>query len=265
MSLVKSGISILRPALILYAMKAVMAMVIILPTMSYLNGKFGFSRLADDFWPVPEGIALVELFWQVRELIYFILPLLFIVSLIYFLIMQFLYGGICACALGDGNSSSEGFFKAGIRYFGGFIKIALAAIPVYLLVFLIADLIGIFIGKLFGLIIGDTGGSIITASVVFLFLYCLNGYVINLRLAQIKNDNSSLRFAIKFTRQVMATRLKHFLALNMMVGIVTIIVLALTFLIMIFISRLDFSMVALIMIFVMQQLIVFMGSFFEVF
>jgi hypothetical protein len=252
-----------RGALILYAIKVAAALIIVLPVWIFLNGKFGLSLIADGFWPIPNGLQLIELFWQVRELAVVIILLLLIAGLLYFLTAQFVYGGICAEALKGNGFAISSFCHDGGKYFGGFIKIALAAVPVFVVAFLVFDLIGLFIGKLIGVIAGETSAMIIMVLIIFLALYCLAGYLTILRFIQISINKSSLRLAVKYSKLIMKTQLRRFLALNLFAGLLTGFVLVIPLLIMNAIGKMEFGIIAALVMFIAQQLIVFLGSYFE--
>ena len=252
-----------RAASILYAIKAIAALIIVLPIWVFLNGKFGLSLIADGFWPIPGGTEMVELFWQVRELAVVMILLLLIVGLLYFLVTQFVYGGICADALKGNRLSIASFCHDGGKYFGGFIKIALAAVPFYLIVFLLFDLIGLFIGKLIGVIAGETSAAIIKILIIFLSIYCLAGYLVILRFIQININKSSLRSAVKYSKLIMKTQVRRFLALNLFAGLLTGVMLVIPFLLMSSIYKMEYGFITALLMVITQQLMVFLGSYFE--
>lgn len=260
-----SLVKLFRPAVILYAIKSVAALIIISPVMVYLYRVFEFSRLADSFWPNPGGLLLVELFWHSQQMIQVVLPLLLIIGLLYFIALQFLYGGICAYVLDNSGFTKQRFFGACGKHFGGFLKIAIAAIPFYIMILSIADLIGRLIAGIFSAIIGDFSGVFIRLAVLFLALFMMTGYLINLRFIQIANENSSLRFAFAASKKTVFNRLRYFLALNIFAGIVMLIFMAILFLILNLILKLHFSQLALILFIVIQQLMVFIWCYIEAF
>jgi len=252
-----------RAALVLYAIKAIVALIIVLPIWVYLNGKFGLSLIADGFWPLPGGVQLVELFWQVRELAVIVIPLLLLVGLFYFLAVQFAYGGICANALKRNGFSLASFCHDGGRFFKGFTKIALTAIPFYVITFLVFDLIGLFIGKLIGVIAGETSATVFTILIIFLALYCLAGYLIILRFIQININKSSLRLTVKYSKLIMKTQMRRFLALNLFAGLLTGFVMVIPLFVMSAIYKMEYGFIAALLMIIAQQLMVFLGSFFE--
>jgi len=253
-----------QAAVILYAVKIITALIVVLPVWVFLNGKFGLSLIADGFWPIPDGLQLIELFWQVRELAVVMILLLLIAGLLYFLAAQFVYGGICAEALKGNGFSIASFCHNGGKYFGGFIKIALAAIPFYVIIFLVVDLIGLFIGKVIGVIAGETSAAIITILIIFLAIYCLAGYLIILRFIQININKSSLRLALKYSKLLMKTQIRRFLALNLFAGLLTSVILSIAFLLISSIYEMKYSFIAALLMVIVQQLMIFLGSYFEV-
>jgi len=253
----------LRAAIILYAIKTIMALIIVMPTWIYLSGKFGLSLITDGFWPIPQRVQLVELFWQVRELAVVVIPLLLIAGLLYFLAVQFAFGGICAAILRDGEFSPASFCRDSGKHFGGFVKIAVAAVPFFIIAFLVFDLVGIFFGKLVGLIASDASATVIAAFIIFLALYCLAGYLIILRFIQIRINKTSLRLAVKYSKLIMRTQARRFLALNLLAGLLTSIILAITFLLIGAICKMEYGFLAAFFMVVLQQLIIFVGSFLE--
>lgn len=253
----------LRAAVILYAIKTVPALIIVLPTWVYLSGKFGLSLITNGFWPIPQRVQLIELFWQVRELAVVVIPLLFIAGLLYFLAVQFAYGGICAAVLRDGEFSLASFCHDGGKYFGGFVKIAVAAVPFFIIAFLVFDLVGIFIGKLVGLITVDINAAVITVFIIFLAFYCLAGNLIILRFIQIRINKTSLRLAVKYSKLIMKTQVRRFLALNLLAGLLTGIILAIPFLLMGAICKMEYGFLAALLMLIVQQLIILLGSFLE--
>ncbi len=252
------------PALVLYAVKTIAVLVIALPLFVYFNEAFGFSRLADDLWPVPGGLMLAEFLWSSRDLFSVIILLSLIVGLLYFLIVQFIYGGICASAFDIDSSPKQGFLEACGRYFKGFIKIAITAILPYIFIISLGDLIGRFLSALFTIVLGETAGWIVRLVVILLAIFILAGYLINLRFIQIQNNNSSLRFAIASSKKIFG-KLKYFLALNILTGFMTLASMTMLFYVMILITRLEFGLIAFLLMLAVQQFMIFTWSYFEAF
>jgi len=253
-----------RPALILYAAKTVAVMVIALPLFVYFNEVFGFSKLADDLWPVPGGLVLAEVFWNARDLFSIMIPLLLLIGLLYFLSVQFLYGGIHAFAFNINNSPKQGFFEACRKHFKGFLKIAITAIPVYLIIISLGDLIGHFFKAVFSFTLGETAGMVVRFVVILLGIFIFAGYLINLRFIQIENNNFSLRFTLVSSKKIFS-KLKYFLALNIFAGFMVLISMTILFFIMILIFSLEFGLITFLLTLAIQQLIVFTWSYFEAF
>lgn len=253
-----------KPSAILYGLKTAAASVLAIPLLVYLNGKFSLSKIADKFWPIPGHEALVAFAWQSREIMYIIVPLLFVTAAFYFILLQFFYGGLYDYFLRRGPKlSSPGFFQACGQNFRGFFKIALASLPIILVVFLAADFIGLFFGRIVALVFGETIGNIAMVLFIAMCLYLFVGYLVVLRIWQAKNETHLLTSTLKSSAAIFKTKLRYFLALNMILGLATFAILALAIYIFSFIYKLNFNLFTLFLVLFMQQLIVLLGSFFE--
>jgi hypothetical protein len=249
--------SSLRPALILYILRVVFATIVVLPVFMSISGRFGGSRLTEDFWPLPHGIAFTELLWQMRELLYIVIPLIFLVMLLYFIALQFLYGGIYNYLWRDDHLMASSFFQScGVR-FRGFIKIAIVGIFAFLIVFLIADLVAIAFSKLTGLIAGEAVATVTIYFIIYLSFYLLGGYMIGLRFIQVRDDNSSLKYAYNKLGTLLAFRLRYFIAVNVIVGTLTFVTLVLSVWLIGLPYKLPYSLPVVILTVVCQQAVIF--------
>jgi len=254
----------LKPSVVLYLLKAVATAVIAIPILVFINGKFSLANVTDNFWPIPSHEALVAFSWQSREIMYVVVPLLFVVGVVYFITLQFFYGGIYDYFLkGMATLASKSFFQACGQSFRGFIKIALASLPIIFVVFLAAEFIGLFLGKIVALIAGQSIGTIAMIFFVIMCLYLFIGYLVVLRIWQAKNETYSLRLAVKSSADIFKTKLRYFLALNIILGILTFAVLSLAIYLFSFIYKLDFNLLVLLFVLLLQQVIILIGSFFE--
>lgn len=257
-------IRIIRPAIILYALKASAALLIMLPLMVFLNGKFSLSRIADNFWPVPGHLALVEFIWQSRELLYIILPLVFVGALFYFVAIQFFSGGIYSYFLKrESELSTSCYFQACGIYFKGFLKIALVSVPIFIVIFLAADLVGLFFGKIAGIIGGKTFGAVIMVLFIVMSSYLFIAYLIVLRYTQIGSGSASLTLAFKSSSSIYKSKLRYFLALNILLGVLTIAILSGCIYVFSFVYKFNFSVPVLIAAILGQQIIILLASFLE--
>lgn len=256
---------IIKPALVLYALRVLVAIVIVFPMFVFLSSKFAGSMLADDFWPIPRGLAFLELMWQTRETLYIILPLFFLIAVIYFIINQFFYGGIYDFVLKKDSFDAPEFFKSCSKYIIGFIKIALAGILGFLVVFLAAELMAALFGKIFGWIAGKTIGGFIRYLVIFTGIYIFSGYLVNLRLFQVFYENLSLRFALKKAKDLFSEKLRYFFALNSLAGIFSFFSIIISLYLVSLVYKLSFTPFTLIILILAQQLIILWMCMLEVF
>ena len=249
--------SSLRPALILYILRVVFATIVVMPVFMSISGKFGGSKLTEDFWPLPHGIVFTELLWQMRELLYIVIPLIFLVMLLYFIVLQFLYGGIYNYLWRDDHFAISRFFQScGVR-FRGYFKIAIIGIFAYLIVFLITDLVALAFSKLTGLIAGETAATVTIYFIIYLSFYLFGGYIIGLRFIQVRDDNSSLKYAYNKLGTLLAFRLKYFIAINAIVGTLTFITLVLSIWLVSLPYKLPYNLSVVILTVVIQQMIIF--------
>ena len=255
---------ILQPSLLLYGLRLAFACLVALPVFVFLSGIFGGSKLAEGFWPMPHGQALIELLWQSRDLLYIIIPLALLVMAGYFIMLQFIYGGIYHQLWRDDRFLSGGFYKScGLR-FRGFLKIALIGVPLFLIVLLGADLIALLFGKLAGAIGGQTAASVVTYFIVYQAAYMLGGYLIGLRFIQLRDDNSSFRYAYKKLGTLLTFRLKYFVAANLLAGTLTFISLAVALWLVSLPYRLTYGLPAVILVVVIQQAVIFLIGLMEI-
>lgn len=254
-----------KPALILYATRTLAAIIIVFPAFVFISSKFGNSNLADNFWPVPTGLSLLELMWQGRETLYIILPLAFLIGVVYFLLNQFIYGGIYDLILNKEKLIAVDFFSSCSRYSIGFIKIALAGILGFLAVILAADLLGLLFGKIAAWIAGKTIGRFVTYLVVFMGIYLFLGYLVSLRFIQVADGKPSLRNALKRAKDVFAERVRYFVALNTIAGVFSFITIVIALFLMSLIYKLNFNPLTIIILVLAQQLIILWICMLEVF
>ena len=255
----------LKPALILYILKTVSVAVIAFPLIIYFNILYEYSMLTSKLWPLPSGLMIGELLWNLRELIPLILPFVFMIGLIYFLALQFLYGGICSDALINAGFKKSQYFSSCVEHFKGFVKIAIAAVPAYILILSLGDLIGRFLGALVSIALGDTADKIIRVAVLLITFFIITGYLINLRFIQIIANNHSLRFAVKASSKRVFSKIKYFIALNIMPGIILMLLIAISILGIKIIFSLNLNLFSVLLLFLFQQLVVFIWSYIEAF
>jgi hypothetical protein len=257
--------TILKPALIIYAVRSVASALIILPMFVFITGKFGNSLLADKFWPLPHGLAFLELIWQMRELLFFIIPLLFIIIIMVFFITQFIYGGIYEYLWRNGKLEAGEFFRSCGRRFGGYVKIALVGIPWYIVVILAADLVALLFAKLASAIAGLGAARFITYLILFLSLYLVSGYLISMRYLQLRDNNSSIRYALREARVIFAGKMRYFVALNILAGAFTFLSFSISLWLIALPYGLSYSPAATILTILVQQAFIFWISLMEIF
>ena len=163
----------LKPALILYILKTFSVAVIAFPLLIYFNILYEYSMLTSNLWPLPSGLMIGELLWNLRELIPLIIPFVLMIGVIYFLTLQFLYGGICSDALSTVGYKKPDFFSSCAEHFKGFVKIAIAAVPAYILILSLGDLIGRFLGTLVSMALGNTADKIIHVAVLLITFFII--------------------------------------------------------------------------------------------
>jgi len=253
-----------RAAMVLYIFRIIMASIVILPLFVFITGKFANSTLADKFWPLPQGASFFELIWQLKELIPFILPLLFVVIVIYFVLSQLINGGIYESINRNESLNVADFISACGRNFLGFIKIALVGIPVYIISALAIDLVGLFIGKIIGLIAGSGAAAIVNYLIVFVSLYGVAGFFAIMRLILTRKNRSSLRFSFTQTRDILNGKARYFIALNGIAGALTLISFVLAGLMITLPYKLSFSSGVMILTLIIQQAAIFWFGFAEI-
>lgn len=255
--------SILKPALILYLSRLVLAALIAFPVFVFLNSKFALSEIAGKLWPLPSGYVINELLWHFREMLLIIVPLLLLVIILSFVINQFLYGGVYELICFNKPFVSGDFFAACGKHFVGFIKIALVGIIGFVVVALASDLMGVFIGKLFGLIY-EPLGSIVNGLVVFISLYIYLAFLAVVRLTQVQYGISSIISAYTKVKDVIIGKAKYFIVSNSLVGFLAIVTITISFMPLILVYHLPFSPPIIILVVLFQQIIVFWICLIEV-
>ena len=264
MRIPESFMRYLKPALILYGIKAAVSIIVFLPVFVFLSGKFSVSFLGDKFWPLPSDMALFEAVWQMQDILYILIPILLLAVAIHFVLNQFAYGGVYRFMIRNESLTSANFFSAGGRYFWGFMKIALAGIAVFVFVFLAAELIGTAFGKLFGLF-GKNIGRFVMMMTVFTLIYVFMAYLVILRFALIKNDNSNFQRAFLTAKDILSGKLRYFIILNLMTGVGSFISLAIVLFLVSLVYRLTFYPPVYFIVLLVQQLAVVWICLLEVF
>ncbi len=260
----RSGvISLLKPTLALYIPRLAFSALIAFPVFVYLDSYFSNSAISELLWPIPSDYALIELSWNLNELLLFAIPLLLLVIFIGFITNQFIYGGVYGLVYAETNLSLRDFFASCGGHFGGFVKIAIAGGAGFILVFLAADLIGMFIGKVIGLIYRPLG-TIITIAVVFILVYIYLAFLSVMRLTQVQHEISSLRKTYSLSKEILTGTSRYFMAVNIMAGFFAMITIAIILLPLFLVYRLPFSQVFTILIVLFQQIAVFWICFLEV-
>jgi len=252
-----------RQGLILFGLRAICASLVIFPFWVYLNHCFSLSNLAEHYWPLPGGLALIELIWSLRDVLYFMIPLCLIVSVIYWLALQFVYGGICAYAFGDSRFDSRLFFGACARHWWGFAKISTAAVLLFLVVLLATDLIGQFISTAISSVAGKTSGKFLHGFILFLAFYATAGFVVNLRLLQIQNNTTALGPTITDYARRVLTKFRPFLGINITGGLLTAVIMLLSMLILKINYSMKYETITLLLTFFAQQATIFIWSYLE--
>jgi hypothetical protein len=253
----------LRQALILYGLRAVAMSVVIFPFWIYLNHRFSLSNIADHYWPLPGGLALIELLWSLRDALYLIIPLSLAVAVLYWVALQFSYGGICAYAFGDSRFEAGSFFGACAKHCWGYIKISLAAVLLFLMILLAADLIGQFISSGMSRIAGKTSGRLIHGLILFLAFYITAGFIANLKMMQIKNNITAFGPTITGYSKLVLSKLKPFLRINITGGLLTGFIMLILALILKIIYGMKFETATLLLTFFTQQATIFIWSYLE--
>ena len=253
----------LRQAAILFGLRAVAALLVIFPFWIFLNHRFSLSNLADQFWPLPSGLALIELLWNLRDALYLLIPLGLAVAVFYWIVLQFTYGGICAYALGESRFEASAFFGVCAKHCWGNIKLSIAAILLFLVILLAVDLIGQLISSGVSRLAGTTAGSFFHVFILFLAFYITAGFIANLRLLQVKHNVTALGPAVTSYAKQVLTKIRPFLAVNITGGLLTAFVMLVPLLALKFSYGLEFGTITLMLTFLTQQAAVFIWSYLE--
>ena len=121
---------LIKPAIILYIARFIIGAVGAFSIFVYINSRFASSAIAEMFWPIPSGFALVELTGEILDLLPMLISLLVFTLIINIVITQFLYGGIYSMMLRSKQFMITEFFSDCGKCFAGFLKI----LPVFIFV-----------------------------------------------------------------------------------------------------------------------------------
>lgn len=223
------------------------------PILIFLRIHLENTASAFEFWPVisPEVIGDILINDFQALVMYFLAAM--IIYLAYIPLKLLFTAGIYCLVADSGQNLGEKirplseYVKRAVGIWPGFVKVAILSVPVYLLF--------LFIGMIFGGILGKISGSLRPLTILFSLLIG-STYLQMLKIRMARTEDQSLRNSVKSTRSDIAESLGKIVLGNLSVAVATFLVVLLFWYLLRWTRNFDWNLLSGSISLLLQQAIV---------
>jgi hypothetical protein len=235
------------------------AFALLAPFLVMIRNKLDRSSLALRLWPLISPDVIADIFINEPQIIAMQVVAASVIFILFMLLKTLFTGGIYHIIINrpeSGDNTEPGFFGAFLarsaRYWPGFVKAAVLAIPIYL----VAGFLGLIFARL-------VMGLATFAGVLLFFFFMLlaSTYLQLIRAGMIASDDNSIVNSVRFSRQAIARNFLRILAGNISVCVAGFIPAYLLWLALGGVRRFDWNPFVAAASIILQQLIVLVVCF----
>lgn len=245
---------IVTASLIFLLADVIGGLLIMAPLLIFLRVVFEYSGSALKLWPVVEPEIISDLFINQGQALAMFLIAAVVIYAAYFPLKTFLGAGVYGIVLfNKGRSGREinsvrTFLTGAAAAWLGFIKIGIFGIIAYA----VAIFLGMIIGGLLGHLISFLGPV-----TVILFLLMASTYVQILKIAVVVKGGTSLRDAIRDTRENIASSFLRLLTGNIAVAVAGLLVAIVLWTLLKWVRSYDWNVISAFLSILLQQGMIF--------